>query len=114
MSHSHETASQAVVRQVQLWRQRRGYSYRKLAVLSGVSQNTLINALARTTGRERRGVTIDLMVAVARGLGVSVIQLLPYSVDPDAASIELPFTDQAELDEFVEHVQALAERLSMR
>ena len=107
------TASDVVARQIQNLRQRRNWSYSRLANRSGISFDVLINLIARTDLKHHRDITIDEMVKLAKALDVSVIQLLPQVVSPDAMSVELPFENQNDLENFLWQIQRLADRLRM-
>jgi len=103
--------SDAVARQVQLLRQRRNWSYSRLANRAGISFDVLINLIARTDIKHHRDITIDEMVKLAKALDVSVIHLLPQAVSPDATSVELTFENQHDLENFLWQIQRLADRL---
>jgi len=105
------TASDAVARQVQTIRQRKNWSYSRLANKAGISFDVLINLIARSDIKHHRDITIDEMVKLAGALEVSVIHLLPQSVNPDAMSVELNFENQNDLENFLWQIQRLADRL---
>ena len=95
-----QRASDAVAAQIQVLRARRRLTYGRLAHMAGISVEVLKNLIVRRDLKHHRDITIDEMVKLAAALDVSVIHLLPQSVSPDAMSIELPFSSQAELDSF--------------
>lgn len=106
-----QSPSDSVARQVQLHRNRRGWTYSRLANKAGISIDVLVNLISRTDVKHHRKITIDEMVMLANALNVSVIQLLPQTVNPDAMSVELNFENQNDLENFLWQIQRLADRL---
>jgi transcriptional regulator with XRE-family HTH domain len=92
--------SDKVARRIRAFRKRRGYTLTTLAdrcrdaghpELSMQVLHNIESGRPDTTGRRRRDISVDELIALANVLGTSVIHLLPEDVEPDATSIELRF-----------------------
>jgi hypothetical protein len=123
-SSNQQRPSDEVATEVQSWRRRRKWSYRRLAqelekIGAPITEDVLVNILTRRPHETRgkslpaRAISVDELAAFARVFDTSVLHLIPRS-DPATHSFELHFTSDAAFTYFMAHYASLCADMERR
>ena len=111
-------ASDTVAAKIRSLRELLGWSRRELAERCGLSENVIENIESGRPdagGDRRRDVTVDELMAIARGLDISPVRLMPDEAGlPDSVDAELAESRRRQREADIREQQMLADQHKRR